>query len=296
MKDEEIIECLDAMSEDEMIENVILPLYKKRFKTFQDIEFSGKDKREDEGIDITYYEIGRETGAKEYNGIQVKQGNINSGKSANGIAAIAVQAQQAFSKPIANIKDKKSYKIQGYTVLTTGVIQAKARMQIVDQFEHKAIRFVDGKEICNWIRENWLAEFQVFCKGPVEEEHEEDDADPIDVVVEFVEKRCAVELTEIRETYNVIDGSKQDILKALMILGHAKITRIAAHVGRKVDYVREDADTMRQEDLLWIDDSGYAIDSLAIAWGRIKSVAEERIEALGYGEEIGDAELVAALF
>jgi hypothetical protein len=166
VKDEDIIAHLDSISEDEMVKQVIVPLYRKRFKTFKKVEFSGKDKREDDGIDITYYEIGRETKLKEYGGVQAKQGTINTGKGANGIAAIGLQAQQAFNKPIANVEDKKTYRIHGYTVLTTGDIQPKARAQIVDQFEHKSIRFVDGKTLSEWIRESWLTEFIALFGSP----------------------------------------------------------------------------------------------------------------------------------
>jgi hypothetical protein len=295
MKNDEILNHLNAMSEDEMIEAVIVPLYQKRFSSFFDVEFSGKDKREDGGIDITYYETGRETGAKEYCGVQVKQGDINTGKSANGIAAISIQAQQAFNKPIANTRDKKNYRIQGYTVLTTGNIQAKARSQIVDQFEHKTIRFVDGKTLCGWIREDWLEEIRALC-GTVDEHEEDEDLDPVAAIVEHLEKRCARDIAEIRETYDVVDGSYQDIIKALMVLERAKATRIAAYVKRKVDHVKEDLDAMRREDLVDIDEDGYSLNSISRAWSSIRTEAEDRIETLGYGSELKVKDVVDSLF
>jgi Restriction endonuclease len=208
MKDDEILNHLNAMSEDEMIEAVIVPLYQKRFPSFFDVEFSGKDKREDRGIDITYYEIGRETDAKEYCGVQAKQGDINTGKSANGIAAISIQAQQAFNKAIANTRDKKNYRIQGYTVLTTGNILAKARSQIVDQFEHKTIRFVDGKTLCGWIREYWLEDIKALC-GTVDEHEEDEDFDPVATIVEHLQKRCARDIAKFgKPTTSLMGPSK----------------------------------------------------------------------------------------
>ena len=58
LSDEGILEKLNSLTEDEMIEKVVLPLYRKRFHgKFHNIEFNGKDKREDGGIDILYYEI-----------------------------------------------------------------------------------------------------------------------------------------------------------------------------------------------------------------------------------------------
>ncbi len=119
------------------------------------------------------------------------------------------------------------YRIQGYTVLTTGEIQPKARTQIVDQFEHKAIRFVDGKTLCEWIQENWLAEFKDLFGAP-EPAGEDDDEEPLDAVVEYLRKKCRKEITEIEDVYSVVDGSQQTILKSLMILGEAKATKIAS--------------------------------------------------------------------
>lgn len=296
MEDEEILDCLDNMSEDEMIEKVIIPLYRKRFKSFRDIEFSGKDKREDEGIDITYYEIGRETGGKEYGGVQVKQGDINTGKGANGIAAIGVQAHQAFNKRIANSGDKKEYRIQGYTVLTTGTIHPKARVQIADQFQHKTIRFVDGKRLAEWIRDGFLDEMKLLCNQC--EEPEEDDAlDPLTAILDHVGERCSDDIDELRDVYQVLDGTKQDILKVLMALdGHVKATRIAARIGRKVTYLQEDLDSMVEEDLLYVDEDGYCLDSIAAAWSRIKSEAEDRIETLDYAGELSIEHVVKGLF
>lgn len=295
MRDEDILTHLDSLSEDEMVEQVIVPLYRKRFKTFKKVEFTGKDKREDDGLDITYYEIGRETKLKEYGGVQVKQGTINTGKGANGIAAIGIQAQQAFNKPIANVEDKKNYKIQGYTVLTTGDIQPKARAQIIDQFEHKTIRFVDGKTLCEWIRESWLTEFTAIFGSPVTPE-EDDSEEPLDAVLEHLRKKCRKEISEIEGIYSVVDGSQQGIFKALMVLGTAKAVKIAAFVQRKVYHVEPDLDAMCREDLISADEEGFWLNVFGTAWDRIRSEAEERIELLGYSGEIEVSDVVEELF
>lgn len=295
MKDEDIISCLDSMSEDDMTENVIVPLYKARFSSFHDIEFTGKDKREDEGIDITYYEIGRETRGKEYCGIQVKQGEINTGKGTNGIAAIGIQAQQAFDKKISNATDKKNYRIQAYTVLTTGDILPKARGKIVDQFEHKNIRFVDGKNLCKWIRENWFEEMKNLCSA-TEEDEEDEDVEPVAFITGHLRDHCSKEIREIRATYEVVDGSQQDILKALMLLGHEKATAIAARLGQKVYIVQETLDAMQREDLIDIDEDGYSLGGLSAAWSHIMSEAEERIGVLGYDNELSIEDIIEDLF
>ncbi len=295
MKDEDIIAHLDSLSEDDMVEKVIVPLYRKRFKTFKKVEFSGKDKREDDGIDITYYEIGRETNSKEYGGVQVKQGTINTSKGANGIAAISIQAQQAFNKPIANVEDKKNFKIQGYTVLTTGDIQPKARAQIVDQFEHKTIRFVDGKTLCDWIRDSWLTEFTELFGTP-EATDDDDGEEPLDAILEYLHKKCRKAISEIEAIYSVVDGSQQGILKALMILGNSKAVKIAAFVQRKVYHIEPDLDVMIREDLLSADEDGYWLNEFGSAWDRIRSEAESRIELLGYGDEIEISDVVEGLF
>jgi len=299
MNDDRILTVLNEMSEDEMIEKVILPLYEKKFREyFFDIEFSGKDKREDEGVDITYYEIAKDTKTKQYRGIQVKQGEINTGKSANGIVAIRIQAEQAFEKNISNVTDKKTYRIQKYVVLTTGKIQAKARAHIVEKLAHHAIEFVDGKMLCAWIRESFLPELVKICDvEEIEEDNEENDATPLEVITEHLKENCKSDINTILATYRVLDTNQQAILKALMELRVGKHIAIAAIINRKAQYVEEDLRTMCGEDLLEHTESGYSLNTLSDEWSRIYGEATEYTEMLGYQEdEVQIRDIIMILF
>lgn len=293
MTNEEIVAYLNSLSEDEMIEKVILPLYKKRFaNSFRRIEFSGKDKREDEGIDITFYEMSRETSAKEYCGVQVKQGAINNGKGANGVAALSVQADQAFNKKISDTDDKKTYKIHAYTILTTGVIQAKARAAIVDRFEHKPIRFIDGEKLCEWIRESFSEEIRALAGCQDDIEDGEGGGDPADVIIEYLKKNFAADVEVVSSTLAVLDGAKKSIVCALMENGGLKTVRLARAVGRTVHNIEDDLSDLCREELLDVDEEGYSLGAeLYGPWRRIERKFEERVVALGYDDDdvtIGD--------
>lgn len=287
LTDETILKVLNDFSEDEMTEKVILPLYKKRFKgKFQGIEFTGKNKVEDGGVDLLYYEIKADTKSKSYSGVQVKQGAINTGKGANGIAAISIQAQQAFNKPINDTADKKTYRIHSYVLLTSGEIQAKARAQIVDQFEHKPIDFVDGKALCEWIRESFLDEFNDILKaaGVESEEEEEEELSPLATVETYVQDKYETEIDDITATINTISTGQAKIYKALMLLGSATTFEIAKHLGRKSTFIEDDLDYLLGEDVITSDEGGYEIKASADEWRTVSKAIAKRIGQLGYDD------------
>ncbi|GLC31136.1 restriction endonuclease [Clostridium omnivorum] len=298
MNDEEILKCLNDISEDEMIEKVIIPLYEKKFsKRFYDIEFTGKDKKEDQGIDITYYEISPDTKAKEYFGIQVKQGDINTGKGANGIAAISVQAQQAFTKKIPNVKDKSSYYIKTYIILTTGDIKAKAREQIVDQFKDKNFRFIDGKTLAEWIKATYLSEF--MSKFNIEDEDDEVDEDesPIESIISFLEDEFKKDIKEIRASFRALDSCKCKIVRELMIKSPLKAFAIAKNIGMAKSSIEHELDELVREDVLEVDEDGYYVKYGNLGnWSAVLQGAELRINQLGYDSEIEIWQIVDGIF
>lgn len=298
MNDAEILKCLNDMSEYEMIEEVIIPLYEKRFsKQFFDIEFSGKDKKEDQGIDITYYEFSPDTKAKEYSGIQVKQGDINTGKGANGIAAISIQAQQAFTKKIPNVKDKNSYYIKTYIILTTGDIKAKAREQIVDQFKDKNFRFINGKTLVEWIKANYLNEFMSKFNIVDDDDEIDEDESPIESVVSFLEAEYKKDIKEIKASFKALDSYKCKIVRELMIDYPLKGFAIAKNIGIAKSSIEYELDELVREDVLEVDEDGYYIkDSNFGNWSAILQGAELRIDQLGYDSEIEIEEIVDSLF
>ena len=287
LNDEIILKQLNEYGEDEMIEKVILPLYKKRFKgKFHSIEFTGKNKVEDGGIDIQYYEVKHDTKAKSYSGVQVKQGAINTGKGANGVASLKIQAEQAFTKPIADTTDKKTYKIHSYVILTSGEIQAKARAQIVDQFEHRPIDFVDGKALCEWIRESFAEEFGLLLKasGNEPEEEEEEDVTPVEAVTEYVREKFADEIEDINGTIHTLTPTQESIYKVLMVLGAGTTFQIAKRLSRKATFLEDDLNDMRGEDVLTTDEGGYEIKASSDEWNTVSKAIVKRIAQLGYDD------------
>lgn len=298
MNDAEILKCLNDISEDEMIEKVIIPLYQKKFsKRFYDIEFTGKDKKEDQGIDITYYEISPDTKAKEYFGIQVKQGDINTGKGANGIAAISVQAQQAFTKKIPNVKDKSSYYIKTYIILTTGDIKAKAREQIVDQFKDKNFRFIDGKTLVEWIKATYLSEFMSKFDIEDEEDEEDEDKSPIESIISFLDDEFRKEIKEIRASFKALDNYKCRIIRELMIESPLKGFTIAKKIGISKSGIEAEFAELVREDVLSVDEDGYCIEYSNFGnWNAVLQGAESRIDQLGYDTEIEIDQIVDGLF
>lgn len=300
LNDETILNFLNTFSEDEMTEKVILPLYSKRFKgKFHGIEFTGKNKVEDGGVDLLYYEIKADTKSKSYSGVQIKQGAINTGKGANGIAAISIQAQQAFNKPINDTTDKKSYRIHSYVLLTPGEIQAKARAQIVDQFEHKPIDFVDGKALCEWIREDFSVEFGDILKaaGVESEEEEDEDLSPLEAVQTFVQDKYEAEIDDITATIHTISTAQAKIYKALMFLGCATTFEIAKHLGRKSTFIEDDIDQLLGESVIRSDDGGYEIKASADEWSTVSKAIAKRIGQLGYDDgTVSVEEIMEELF
>lgn len=298
MIEEEILNNLNSLSEDAMIEEVILPVYKKKFKNcFYDIEFTGKDKKEDQGIDITYYEVSRDTIGKEYFGIQVKQGKINTSKGANGISSIAIQAQQAFTKKIPNIKEKGSYYITTYIILTTGEITSAARIKIVDDFKGKNIRFIDGKTLAGWIRNDFMQEFYVIFPQEEDEDETDEDESPLQSIVKYIEENFEEEIDEIQGSLNTVDSSKIKILKILMISGGMRKFEIAKKLGKSMNYIDFDIVELLQEDIIDGDENGFSINyDMFGDWKIVKRQTLERIEQLGYNDEIDIEDVIEAIF
>lgn len=298
MTDQEIIECLNSLSEDEMIEKVLVPLYRKRFKgEFYDVEFTGKDKREDQGIDITYYERSKDTKAKEYSGVQVKQGKINTGKGDNGIAAISIQAQQAFSKSISDVSEKSNYFIKNYIILTTGSITSAARAQIVDQFADKNFRFIDDKKLLEWINESYWDEFKSTFELDEVEEDVTDDRSPLESIIFYLENNHKKEIEHIEESLNVLDPYQVKIVKTLMLESPLKEFSIAKAIGTSISNLRDDIQELVNQEVLDGDEDGLWINyDIFGYWPRIQMEAENRIEQLDYIDEVTIEDVIEELF
>jgi hypothetical protein len=298
LSDEVILEKLNSFTEDEMIEKVVLPLYRRRFQgKFHKIEFSGKDKREDGGIDILYYELTADTNNKRYAGVQVKQGAINTGKGANGIAAITIQAQQAFNKPIYDTADKREYRLASYVLLTTGEIQPKARASIVDQFEHKPIDFIDGKQLCGWIRDSYKDEFTALLgDGEEKDEGEDESLSPAEIVAQYVEQSHDSDLDDIHKTLQTLGTFEKKIVRDLMINGSGTTFAIAKRLGKRQSLLEEPLSDLVAEGVLDVDDDGYYLAASADELNRVRDAIEKRIAKLGYEGELEFTDVMDHLF
>lgn len=295
-----IIEKLDSLDEDLMTCDILIPLYSKRFKgRFHEIEFSGGKKGTEQGCDITYYEITPDTKAKEYTGIQVKQGNIDSSKNHNtGIAAISIQAEQAFSKQIDNTKDKAKYFIKTFIILTTGDILATARATIVDQFSKKNIRFIDGKEISKWITECYLDEFIDYFSLDDIDEDEEEELDPVEVIVEYIGEKYSRNIKELRKSF-IPYGSHSTISEIIIFLienGRSKPFDIARELESSKEYIEEKIVEMMRDDIIDGDEDGVSVVSDHFSdYSMIKDEAIKRIDKLGYDSDDIIDEVMAKL-
>jgi hypothetical protein len=290
-----IIEKLNSITEDKMTEEIILPLYQKKFKgKYFDIEFTGGKKGSEQGCDIIYYEITHDTKAKEYSGIQVKQGNIDSSKKQTGIAAISIQAEQAFMKEINNTNDKTKYYIKTYIILTTGEILPTARATITDHFAQKNIRFINGKEIVQWIIEIYYDEFIDYFKIKDDDtENDDDSTDPCDIIIDYLMLKYSKEIRELKKSFQPY-GSRSNaslIIRYLLENGTSKPYTIARGIEINKEYVEEKISELIGEEIIQIAEDGVFVESDYFTYYSIlRDKAEKRIEQLGYSvDEIIDS-------
>lgn len=292
IKNEEIVAYLNDLSEDEMIEQVIVPLYKKRFhKKFHDIEFTGRERRTDQGIDITYYEIARDTKGKEYSGIQVKLGDINTGKTSNGIASIIIQAQQAFNKPIHNVKDKSDYFIRTYIVMTTGIILPEARQQIVSQFKDKNIRFIEGKDLVEWINDDFYYEFiKIYgIEDDEDENHDEKALNPLDTIMNFIEDNYPDKLNNLKDSFYPLNNLQKGIIVYLLLNNSGTLFDIAKYMAtKKDDAYREITDLMSDNLIDAENDDIFLISNEFDDWNILEKVARKQIDQLDVNQVLDD--------
>jgi hypothetical protein len=294
-----IIEKLESLNEDIMSRDVIVPLYKRRFKgKYHEIEFTGGNKVTEQGCDVTYYEITHDTKAKEYTGVQVKQGNIDSSKNPNtGIASISIQAEQAFTKKMYNTKDKTSYYIKTFVILTTGNVLPVARSIIVDKFAEKNIRFIEGKEIAKWIAESYEDEFADYfhLMDSVVELKELDESE---VVVNYIREKHNKSVIELRKSFTPYGFNSKISKIIIFILENGKSTafEIAKGLGRRKESIEEELKELISEKIVDVDEEGFGVSSESFSeYLIIKEESLNRIEQLGYDSEKLIDEVMEAL-
>ncbi|TGL35930.1 hypothetical protein EHQ52_03960 [Leptospira koniambonensis] len=299
INDEEIIESLNSFTENEMIDKILIPLYQKRFANkFYEIENTGKNKQEDQGIDITYYELSTDIKNRVYTGIQVKQDDITTGSGQNGIANIINQATQAFSKPVHTVKDKNIYYIKTFKILTTKGILPKARAKIVDQMKDKNIEFIVGSDLIQWVRESFLEEFiKLFPNLGSNEIESDEDLSPFDLIVDYLKQNFEEQIDTVKNSLRPLDGESKNIIFAVVAYRLNNPYEIAKHVGSSKSYIQDCIEGLRSDNLLDYDEDGEIIlktnDFSDI--DELIEQAEERIKQLGYEKELNGIEIIERL-
>jgi hypothetical protein len=291
LDENEILKLLESIDEDTMTKDIIIPLYKKKFlNKYYEIEFTGGKKNSEQGCDIQYYEITLDTKAKEYSGIQVKQGNIDTSKNLNtGIASLSIQAQQAFQKPIHNIKDKVEYKIKTFIILTTGDVLPDARAQIVDQFSDKNIRFITGKDVSQWINNDYLDDFKKYFSIQTQNITLSKNISPTNLIIEYLKENYEIDCNTLYKSFRPFRYKKTiiEIIIYLLENSQSKIYNIAKELECNKDTIEEYLKELHDEELVESDEDGFYLNrSNFEEWKILKSVATERIKKLGYEKEV----------
>lgn len=140
---------LDHCSEDNLIENILLPLFDQL--EFKRVKLAGhKDKALEYGKDMwMYYEL--PTQHRIYFGIQVKKGKIDSsGKSNSNVAELYNQCLMMLDNPIHDDTINRNILIDHVYIISGHEITKQARHWLVEklnQSQRRAIIFMDRSEI-----------------------------------------------------------------------------------------------------------------------------------------------------
>jgi hypothetical protein len=181
--------------------------------------------------------------------------------------------------------------------LTTGEIQPKARASIVDQFEHKPIDFIDGKQLCGWIRDSYKDEFAALLgDGEDEDEGEDESLSPAEIVAQYVEQSHDSDLDDIRKTLQTLGTFQEKIVRDLMINGSGTTFAIAKRLGKRQSLLEEPLNELVAEGVLGLDEGSYCLAASADEVNRVRNAIEKRIAKLGYEGELEFTDVVDHLF
>lgn len=140
---------LDNCSEDNLIENILLPLFDQL--GFRRVRFAGhKDKALEYGKDMwMHYEL--PTQHRIYFGIQVKKGKIDAtGKSSGNVAELYAQCLMMLNNPIYDETISRKVLVDHVYIISGHEITKQARnwlVEALDQSQRRAIIFMDRIEI-----------------------------------------------------------------------------------------------------------------------------------------------------
>jgi len=146
MNSKEKLKVLRRFNEEQLIDNVIVPLLENMgFKDITKMHGPGE-----QGIDLLFYKE-TEFGYNEYTGVQAKKEKIHgkAGKSGNA-TEILIQAQQAFSYTFIDVYDGKQKNIDKFFVITSDDIIPSAKKSI-EIYALSLLQFQKGESLAGLI-------------------------------------------------------------------------------------------------------------------------------------------------
>ena len=247
LSDELIMEKLNSLHEHKMAKDIFVKLLKK--KGLKGVRFVGG--RDENGIDIEYYEESNADGTRQYAGIQFKKGDITySAKGGKGtVVSIKNQAEEAFVKDIFD-SNGNAYHISRFIVAATGEINDSARKMInkaKNRGEQTNITYWDFEKLSEDIREYHLEEFiEYFNLSENDENDDFGDDDEYVITDDYIENNYRELVNEARKCVKMFSFSQRKIIKAVTdnyFKSNSQIIFIGDllyEIGRTQEDVRDD--------------------------------------------------------
>ncbi len=157
---------IQALSEDALLELVILPLLERMgFEGLRIVRFHG---REEFGRDVMPFRLTTAFGTLEYAAVQTKAARIHGTASRVGNAGeIICQAQQALRVSFVDELDNERKRIDKFVVISSAAITPSARRHIEDSFEgNRQLILIDLDRLVSLVRHHRLHHYVLFADMP----------------------------------------------------------------------------------------------------------------------------------
>jgi len=157
---------IQALSEDGLLEFVILPLLERMgFEGLRKVRFHG---REEFGRDVMPFRRATAFGTLEYAAVQTKAAKIHGTASRAGNAGeIISQAQQALRVSFVDELDNERKRIDKFVVISSAAITPSARRHIEDSIEgNRKLILIDLDRLVALVRQHRLHHYVLFADMP----------------------------------------------------------------------------------------------------------------------------------
>ena len=157
---------IQALSEDGLLEFVILPLLERMgFEGLRKVRFHG---REEFGRDVMPFRRATAFGTLEYAAVQTKAAKIHGTASRAGNAGeIISQAQQALRVSFVDELDNERKRIDKFVVTSSAAITPSARRHIEDSIEgNRKLILIDLDRLVGLVRQYRLHHYVLFAEMP----------------------------------------------------------------------------------------------------------------------------------